>query len=98
MSIIPQVYERSALTIGIAPCRFLIGMVQFGTGGLFSYILRGRIIGGNLFPLTTGRTLAFHLHYEGVVDRSRWVIVFEREDTVKEEKGRKYLEYEGNLS
>ena len=98
MGIIPWVYERSALTIEIKPCLLLIGTIQFGIGGLFAYILRGKIIRDNLFSLTAGRTLAFHRHHDRLVDRSRWVIVFEREDMVKEEKWRKCLEYEGNLS
>ena len=98
IGIIPWVYERSALTIEIKPCLLLIGTIQFGIGGLFAYILRGKIIRDNLFSLTAGRTLAFHRHHDRLVDRSRWVIVFEREDMVKEEKWRKCLEYEGNLS
>ena len=98
ISIIQRVYEKSTLTIGIVPCLLLIGMVRFGMGGLFAYILRGRIVGGDLFSLMARRTLAFRLCHDGVIDQGRWVIVFEREDTVKEEKGRKCLEYEGNLS
>ena len=89
MGIIPWVYERSALTIGIASCLLLIEMVRFRMGGLFPYILFGRIIDGNLFSLTVGRTLAFCQRHDEVVDQSRWVIVFEREDMVKEEKGRR---------
>ena len=57
--------------------------------GLFAYVLHDRIIRGNLFPLTVGRTLAFHQLHNGMVDRSKWVRVFEGEDAVKKGKGRK---------
>ena len=50
------------------------------------------------FPLRREEPWLFFLHRDRVVDQSRWVIVFEKEDTVKEGKGIKCLEYEGNLS
>ena len=91
IGIIPRVYKRSAFTIEIASCLLLIRIVRFGIGGLFAYLSRGNIVEGHLFPLTTGRTLAFHRRHDGVVDRSRWV-VFEGDYMVKEGKGRKCLE------
>ena len=100
MGIIPRVYKRSTLTIRIALCLLLIRVVRFKIGGLFAYISRGGIIRGNLFSLMTGRTLAFHQCQGEVVDWSKWVIVFKREDTMKKGKRRKCLclECQGNLS
>ena len=94
----PLMLSSCLIWLMIAPCLLLIGMIWFRMGGLFTYISRGKIIGDNLFSLMARRTLAFHWLHDRVVNWSRWVIVFEREDTVKEEKGRKCLEYEGNLS
>ena len=100
MGIIPWVYKKSILIVGIALCLLFIKLVRFRMGGLFAYILPGGIIRGNLFSLTARRTLAFCRHLGGVVDWSKWVIVFERKDTVKKRKRRKFLclECQGNLS
>ena len=99
IGIIPRVYERSTLTLGIASCLLLIGMVRFRIGGLFAYISRGRIIEDNLFSLTARGSLAFRRHHGVAVDRSKWMIVFERENMVKKGKRRKCLclECERNL-
>jgi len=59
--------------------------------GFFAYVSRGRIIGGDLFPLMVGRTLAFCRCHDGMVDESKWVRVFEGEDAMKKGKGRKSL-------
>ena len=66
--------------------------------GLFAYILHGKIIGDNLFSFTMGRTLAFRWRHDGVVDQSRQVVMFKREYTTNEKKGRKCLEYKWSLS
>ena len=99
MGIIPRVYKRSALTIRITSCLLLIEMVRFRIDGLFAYISRNQIIEDNLFSLTTGRTVAFHQCHGVAVDWSKWMMVFERKNTVKKGKGRKCLclEYEENL-
>ena len=100
MGIISWVYKGSTLTIEIVSCLLLIRMLRFGMKGLFAYFPRGRIIGGDFFPLTAGRTLTFCQRHNGRIDRSKWVRVFKREGTMKKGKGRKCLclEYEGNLS
>ena len=68
----------------------------------------GRNIGDDLFSLTAGRVLAFRGRHGAVVDQSKWMEVFEKENTVKEGKWRKCLcwkrrscfclEYEGIFS
>ena len=100
MGIIPQVYKRSALTIRIAPCFFLVKMLQFEKKDLFAYIPRGRIIGSDFFPFIVRRTLTFHRRHDERIDRSKWVRMFEGESMEKKGKGRKCLcqEYEGDLS
>ena len=100
MSVVPWVDKRSALTIEIALCFFLVGTLRFRMKGLFAYIPRGRIIGGDFFPLTAGRTLTFRRRHNERIDWSKCMKVFEGEGTVKKGKGRKCLcqEYEGDLS
>lgn len=83
---------RGALIIEIMPCLLLIGMVRFRINGLFAYILHSRIIGDNLFSLMARRTLAFCRRHGAAVDRNKWMIVFESENTVKKvKKGKVFM-------
>ena len=86
IGVVPRVYKGSALTIQVAASFPLIGTLQFRVRSLFSYVFCGRIIRGDLFSLTAGRTLAFRRHHGGMIHQSKWVKVFEGEDTTKKRK------------
>ena len=87
MGIIPKIYKRSTLTIRGTPRFLLIGMVRFRIHGLFAYIVRSGSIRNNLFSLTVGRTLAFRQRHGATVDQSKWMKVFERENTMQNGNG-----------
>ena len=91
ISVVPWVDKRSALTIRIAPCFFLVGTLQFGMKGLFAYIPHGKIIGGDFFLFTVGRTLTFCRRHNERIDWGKCMKEFEGEGTVKKGKGRKCL-------
>ena len=57
----------------------------------------GRNIGDDLFSLTAGRVLSFHWRHGAEVDRSKWMKVLERENTVKKKERMKVLERENTM-
>ena len=95
MDIIPRIYKRSALSIRGSPRLLLVKMVQFRVHGLFAYITCDGRIGGNLFFLTAGRTLAFRRRHNAMVDQSKRMRMCEKENTVKKGKWRKCLCWKG---
>ena len=63
MNVIPGINKWIALTIRGTLRFFLIGMVQLGVHGFFTYVTCGRRIGDNLFSFTVGGALAFLRRY-----------------------------------
>ena len=90
-NIVPRIYKRSAFAIRGTLRFLLIEMVQLRIHGLFAYIACSGRNGGNLFSLTTGKTLTFHRRHGAAIDRSKQIKVFKRESTVKKGKWRKCL-------
>ena len=88
VGIVPGIDERSALAIRVAVSFLFIRIFRFRVRSLFDYDFCGKIIGSDLFSLTAGRTLAFRRRHGGMVYRSKWVKVFEGEDTAKKGKGK----------
>ena len=74
MGIIPRVYEKSTLTIGIVSYPLLLHLTQ-------------QDCQRQLFPFMAGRTLAFRRCHGVAVDRSIWMVVFERENMVRKGRG-----------
>ena len=95
MDIVPRIYKRSALTIRGTLRFLLVGMVRFGIHSLFTYIACGRSIRDNLLSLMARRTLAFCRSHGVVVDRSKWMRMFENENMVKKGKRRGCLCWKG---
>ena len=91
MGVVPRINERSAFTIWVAMCFFLIGVLQFGERSVFSHDFGGKIIGGNFFSLTTRRTFTFRQQHGQMIDQSGWVKAFEGEDAVKKGKIKRYF-------
>ena len=88
MGVVPRINERSALAIQVEASFLLIETLRFRVKSLFAYIFCGRIIGGDIFSLTVIKTLAFCRCHGGMIYRSKWVEVFEGEDTAKKGKGK----------
>ena len=95
MNIVPRIFKRSAFTIWGTLRFLLVGMIRFGIDSLFTYIACSGRIRGNLFSFIVGRTLAFCRRHDIAVDRSKWMRVLEKENTVKKGKWRKCLCWEG---
>ena len=84
VSVVPWVIEGSVLTIWVVTPFLILGAFQFREGSIFTCSFAGRIIGGNLFPLTGRRTLTFSDVMMGYFIGIDWIGCFEEEDLVKE--------------
>ena len=71
MSVIPWIDKGRALAVRVATPFLLLGAFRLREGSLFTYGFGRRIVDGNLFSLTAGRTLAFHRCHDGLFDRNR---------------------------
>ena len=91
VGIVPRIDERSTLAIRVTVSFLLIRTLRFRVRSLFTYVFYGKIIRGDLFSLTVGRILAFHRRHGGMIYQSKWVKMFEGEDTAKKGKGKSVL-------
>ena len=87
ISVVPRIDEGSALIVWVVTPFLLLGVFRFREGSIFAYDFGGRIINGNLLPLTLGRTFAFHWCYDRIFDWHRLVRMF---------WGRRHSEGKGN--
>ena len=76
ISVVPRIDEGSALIVWVVTPFLLLGVFRFREGSIFAYDFGGRIINGNLLPLTLGRTFAFHWCYDRIFDWHRLVRMF----------------------
>lgn len=90
MIIIPRINERSTFTFWISASFFLIEAFWFRVRSVLAYVFGGKVVRGNFFSLTVGRTFTFRQWHGRMSGRQDgfcvWVKVLEGGDAVKKGK------------